>query len=131
MSTNDVSNSLSLRDAYPATPGASTPQSGGSTAAQETSTQGAVDKGSPVLANAAYTGMQGSPVHFWIALVVLLFGGMWLATKYEGGGTYANIKFSVYNILAIVLLGIAGGAIAKVIMTRWPLPGVSTIVLAS
>jgi hypothetical protein len=73
----------------------------------------------------------GEPVKAWIALAVLLFAGMWLATRFRGNVAAANIRFSIYNVIAVVVLGIVGGSIAKVLAARFPIPGVSTIVLAS
>jgi len=82
------------------------------------------------LQKALSIGLAGEPVRWWLALVFLLFGGMWVASKF-GGINGANIKFSLYNVIAIVLIGITGGSIAKVLVTRFPIPGITPIVLAS
>jgi dolichyl-phosphate-mannose--protein O-mannosyl transferase len=75
----------------------------------------------------------GNPVKWWIALVIVSFGGMWLATRFKGTAASANIRFNFYNILAVLFLSILGGAIAKVLAAKYQryLPGISTIVLAS
>ena len=75
-------------------------------------------------------GLGGEPVKYWIALAALLIGGMWLLTRF-GNINGANIKFSFYNLAAVTLIGIVGGSIAKVLVTRFPIPGVTPIVLAA
>lgn len=124
-------NPIGLHQLYPAAGGVSNAQAG---SAMSTGTTNDMSETAPAL-NAIEAGFSrsllGEPVKAWIALAVLLFGGMWLATRFRGSANAANVRFSVYNVIAIVVLGIVGGSIAKVLAARFPIPGVSTIILAS
>lgn len=122
-----LSNPLSLRNLYPGVGGASIAQAG-SPQAPETTT---APQGLTPLERGLKVGLLGEPVKFWILLTVILFAGMWLARRFGGAANFANIKFSLYNVVAIVVLTIVGQSIAKVLAARFPIPGVSTIILAA
>lgn len=123
------------RNFYPTAPGVTTAQAG--SALNPASIQDPTDmipQDSETLVplqRALQVGLAGEPVKWWLMLAVLLFGGMWVASRFGGNANFANIKFTIYNVLAIVILGIVGQSIAKVFFTRFPIPGISTIVLAA
>jgi cation transporter-like permease len=124
-------NPIALSNLYPGAGGSTTSQAG---SAMSTGTTNDTSETAPalnMLERNFSKSLLGEPVKAWIALAVLLFGGMYLATRFRGSAAAANVKFSLYNIVAIVVLGIVGGAIAKVLAARFPIPGISTIILAS
>lgn len=86
------------------------------------------------VAQAAAVGATGSPLLWWVALLVMLVGLMFLV-KFIGGeqakSDFANIKPSVYNVLIIGLASIVGINFFKVVFTRFKVPGLSTIVLST
>jgi hypothetical protein len=125
-----TNNPISLKNLYPRASGATTSAAGSVQSEGSTNDTNSPDGLNILEANFSRS-ILGEPVKAWIALTVLLFGGMWLATRFRGSANAANVKFSIYNIIAIVVLGIVGGSIAKVLAARFPLPGVSTIILAS
>lgn len=133
MSVRDasVSNPLSVKNLYPTARGTTTASAGSAMSPGNTEDTSSTAPSLNVLERAFQTSILGEPVKAWIAIIVLLFGGMWLATRFGGNSTAANIKFSFYNVIVVIVLGIAGGAIAKVLAARFPIPGVSTIILAS
>lgn len=125
---------LFARNFYPATGGVTDAQAG--SAANPATTADPTDmipQDNEVLVplqRALQVGLLGEPVRWWLALAFLLFGGMWVVNRF-GGGTFANIKFTLYNVIAVTLIAIVGPSIAKVVFTRFPVPGITTIVLAS
>jgi hypothetical protein len=134
MAKDGTVDTLSARSLYPKKRGVTLAQAGSaqttSNTADMSETVSAENTMIP-LRSALNISVVGNPLHYWLAITFLLFGGMWLATRFAGSAAAANIKFSVYNIGAIVVLGIVGGSIAKVLFTRFPVPGVTPIVLAS
>src|SRR5260370_23155551 len=131
MSVGPVNNPIGLHNLYPGAPGSSVAQAGSESNPGNTEDMGSSVAIHPIEAN--FASMLGTnPVWAWIGLVVLLFAGMFLATRFRGSTTAANLRFSLYNVIAVVTLGIVGGAIAKVAAAKWKLPfGISTIILAS
>jgi hypothetical protein len=130
-----LSNPLALRNLYPNAGGASSAQAGSAmtpaTTADTSDIARTSSSGLMQTERAFKIGVLGEPVKFWLLLTVLLFGGMWVARRFGGSANFANVKFSLYNVIAIVVLTIVGQSIAKVLFTRFPVPGISTIVLAA
>lgn len=126
-----MNNPLALGNLYPRTGGVTTAQAGSAMTQSSTVDTSRGPGELTLVENALAIGLLGEPVKFWILLAVLAFGGMWIANRFKGNASFANIRFSLYNIIAIVILGIVGSSIAKVLFTRFPIPGISTIVLAS
>lgn len=91
----------------------STGNSGGGTAAQV----------------AAAVGETGQPVTWWVALAAILVALMYFSTKYDDG-QYANLRASAYNIFTVTLAAIVGISLFKLLFTKFPVPGLSTIVLS-
>jgi hypothetical protein len=82
--------------------------------------------------NALAVGAGGHAGVWWIALVGLLVGLMYFAQHYDGGeGNYSNLRLSAYNILTITLAAIIGINLFKITFTKFPVPGLSTVVMAA
>lgn len=127
-----VNNPISLTNLYPSRRGATTASAGSANTPSDMRDPNAETVAvTPIEMN--FVSMLGeSPVFAWIGITVLLLAGMWLATRFGGSRPAANARLSIYNIIAIPVLAIVGGSIAKVIAARWRLPfGISTIILAS
>ncbi|HEV7738624.1 MAG TPA: hypothetical protein VGO47_14785 [Chlamydiales bacterium] len=124
-------NPIALANLYPRAQGVTTSQAGSAMTPSSTGDMSRPSGDVTLVENALQIGLLGEPVKFWILLAVIAFGGMWIANHFKGNAVFGNIRFSLYNIIAIVVLSIVGGSIAKVIFTRFPIPGISTIVLAS
>lgn len=75
-------------------------------------------------------GQQAHPAPWWLALAVLLIALMWTARKFDGGGNYGNLKLSAYNIFTVTLASIIGISLMKLAVQKFPVPGLTTVVLA-
>lgn len=132
-----TNNPISLGNLYPA--------SGRVTTATAGSVQSPSDTADPQGKTVAATNVEQTfamslgdkPVWGWIGLVVLLLGGMWLATKFAGSKPAANARLSIYNLIAVTVIAIVGSSIAKVGVTAlanrgYKLPfGIGTIILGA
>ncbi len=87
------------------------------------------DGGSNPAVNAAMVGATGQPLTWWVALAAILVALMYFSTKYDDGD-YANLKASAYNIFTVTLAAIVGISLFKLLFTKFPVPGLSTIVLS-
>lgn len=124
-------NPIALGNLYPRAQGVTTAQAGSAMTPSSTGDMSRPSGDLTLVEHALQIGLLGEPVKFWILLAVIAYGGMWVATRFKGNAVFGNIRFSLYNIIAVVVLSIVGSSIAKVIFTRFPVPGISTIVLAS
>ena len=90
----------------------------------------AVDNGSAI-DRAMSVGISGEPLRWWLVLAVLLVALMYSAKKFGSEGeNYANLQLSAYNIFTITLASIIGISLFKLAVTRFPIPGLTTVVLA-
>ena len=80
--------------------------------------------------NALMGGASGEPVVWWLAMVVLLLGLMYGAQKLGADGDFSNLKMSAYNIFVISIAAIIGINLFKLLFTKFPVPGLSTVVLS-
>jgi len=80
--------------------------------------------------NAINVGLTGEPIRWWVIMAALLVGLMWFAKRYDGDGKFANVRLSAYNIFTISLASIIGITLFKHLFTTFPVPGLSTVVLA-
>lgn len=69
-------------------------------------------------------------IWYWLGLFGLLFVLVFVARKAGSEEDFRNLKPTFYNFAAITLTAIVGITGAKVIATRFKIPGVSDIVLA-
>lgn len=104
------------------TPGIGYEQSAGNS-------QGLVEEHSPVAA-AGEVAKQGNPLSWWLALAGLYVVGGYLAQRVGTDGEFANVKLTPYNVFVITLAAILGISMAKFIFTKYPVPGLSAVVLA-
>jgi hypothetical protein len=80
--------------------------------------------------NAAAVGAKAHPVPWWVTLAVLLVALMYFAQRFDGEGSYSNLRLSFYNIITITLASVIGITLFKVTFTKFPVPGLSTVILA-
>jgi hypothetical protein len=109
------------------TPYSAEPSTGGITVNDQQQT----DAGDDHVANAVEKGFAGKPFQWWFVLVALVFA-LGFASKKMGtdDGDFATVRASFGNILTVSLMAIIGIAFFKVILTKWPVPGLTPIVLA-
>ncbi len=81
--------------------------------------------------NALNIGASGSPVVWWGALAVMLVALMYGAQKLGTDGEFGNLKLSAYNIFTISLASIIGINLFKLLFTKFPIPGLTTVVMSA
>lgn len=124
-------NSYSGRSIYPTWSGATvaTDVTGAKTNMQGGSVPNRDSVTDPV-SRAQMIGGQGSAVIAGIVLFGLLFGLMFLAKRLGTDDDFKSIKPTIYNVLTISLAAAVGLPLWKFAVTRFPVPGVSTWILA-
>lgn len=123
-------NGFTYRDVYPTAPGSTIGQNatGGTSAAPG----GAVmPVSNDAVSNAAAIGGQANPVIAGIVFIALVFGLMLLAKRLGTDEDFKSLKPSVYNVVTIALAATAGMPVLKYLATKFPVPGLSTWVLAA
>lgn len=81
--------------------------------------------------NAAKVGASGNAAFSWIGLAVVFLGVMFIGQKLGGAeGNFGSVKMSAYNIVIITLCAVVGIPITKAFFTKFPLPGVTSVVMA-
>lgn len=88
-----------------------------------------VDNNKNAIERAAAIGAMGQPVRWWLALAVLLVALMYVSQKFGGDESYANLRLSAYNIFTVSLASIIGISLFKVALTKYPVPGLSAVVM--
>src|SRR5882672_4318752 len=146
--SSDVDNIVNARNVYPEVGGSTTGTRGSAMTrdAQSPSrtapyVRGAFDSGSaganvPGGAGSPDTtggnGIVGHPIAWWVALIVLLVVLMYGSQRFGSEGeNFKNIKLSIYNIVVISLAAVIGFAGLKMIFSRFPVPGLSDVILAA
>ncbi len=123
-------NVVKAQNVYPSFPGSgSLGQEATMPFPQAVTGQGSSNGGSTAASAAAAVGATGQPLTWWVALAAVLVALMYFSSKYDDG-QYANLKASAYNIFTVTLAAIVGISLFKVVFTKFPVPGLSTIVLA-
>jgi hypothetical protein len=93
---------------------------------------GGVTSGDMSIDNALAVAYSGDPIKWWIAIAVLLVVLMWAAKRLGGDeGNYGNLRLSAYNIFVITLSAIIGLSTMKVLFTKYPVPGLTTVIMSS
>ncbi len=84
------------------------------------------------LQKAAAVGASGNVAFSWVAMAIL-FGVLMFAGQKLGHaeGNFGSIKLSAYNVVMISFCAIVGIPLAKAFVTKFPIPGVSSIVLSA
>lgn len=133
MNVLDV-NTVNLRNAYPTALGKTIGQNGTSSnqtnAFSRNTAEQSVEDNSDVL-KAVSIGGQSSAIIGGLVFLGLLLGLMFLAKRLGTDSDFAGIKPSAYNVLTISLAAIVGLPVWKYLVTRFPIPGVSTWVLSA
>jgi hypothetical protein len=123
-------NGFNFRDVYPTSPGSTVGQNatGGTSAAPG----GAVmPTSNDAVSKAAAIGGQANPVVAGIVFMALVFGLMFLAKRLGTDDDFKSLKPSVYNVVTIALAATAGMPVLKFLATKFPVPGLSTWILAA
>jgi hypothetical protein len=85
----------------------------------------------PEVVRAASVGALGNPLTWWVTIAVLLFALMFVAKRFGSEASeFASIKLSVYNIVVITLAAVIGITFGKAALTRFKIPGLTTVMLA-
>lgn len=123
-------NGVGYRDVYPAAPGSTIAQN--ATGGNSAGPSGAVmPVGNDAASRAMAIGGQANPVIAGIVFFVLVFGLMMLAKRLGTDEDFKSLKPSVYNVVTIALAATAGMPVLKFLATKFPVPGLSTWVLAA
>lgn len=82
-------------------------------------------------AKAAAVGASGNIAFSWVAMAIM-FGVVMFAGQKLGSaeGNFGSVKLSAYNVVMITLVVLVGVPITKAFVTKFPIPGVSAIVLS-
>lgn len=123
-------NGFGYRDVYPTASGATIAQNatGGTSAAPGGSV---MPTSNDAVSRAAAIGGQANPIVAGIVFIALVFGLMLLAKRLGTDEDFKSLKPSVYNVVTIALAATAGMPVLKFLATKFPVPGLSTWVLAA
>ena len=91
-----------------------------------------VEVDSSQLQKAAAVGATGNVAFSWVAMAIL-FGVLMFAGQKMGHaeGNFGSIKLSAFNVVMITFCAVIGIPLAKAFVTKFPIPGVSSIVLSA
>lgn len=78
----------------------------------------------------ANTGFMGQPFTWWFVLLAALVALKFVAQRLGQGEEFRSIRVSVHNVIVISLASIIGIAFFKVVLNRWKVPGLTTLVSA-
>jgi hypothetical protein len=141
---NDVNNSISFYDAY--NPGATmiagnvgVPAGNNGVAAGGTYPAGSAvvsaaqsGNGRAAAAMAAPSGgVLGAPVTWWLSLLAIFAGVIFISRRYGGEERFSNIRGSLYNLTFLTVYVILILNVLKVLAARYPIPGLSKLILAA
>jgi len=137
---NDVNNSISFFDAYnpggtvgPANMGVPAGANGASAGNTFPAAMGAaagMGKAKAVAAAPA-GGVLGAPVTWWVGLLITFGVVIWIARRYGGDERFTNIKGSLYNLTFLTVFIILIKNVLNVLAARFPIPGLSKLILAA
>lgn len=122
-------NGGTVRDVYPTAVGQTTAQN--ATGATSVTPGGSMPMANDPVSRAATIGGTGNPVIAGIVFFLLVFGLMMLAKRLGTDEDFKSLKPSVYNVVTIAFAATAGMPVLKFLATKFPVPGVSTWVLAA
>lgn len=72
-------------------------------------------------------GVVAQPLTWWVTMIILFIVLGFVAKKAGNAGEFGNLKVSAYNILMITIAAIIGIAGLKVLFTKFPVPGITTL----
>lgn len=73
----------------------------------------------------------GQPAKWWIGFVVVFALFVWVSRRFNGGEKFTNIKLSVYNGIFLTIFIVLILNLLKVFAARFPIPGLSALILAA
>lgn len=131
---NSAINTVGLRSIYPSATGMSVAQNAtGPATVPNGSPQVAAADANPAAQDpvsfASAVGQSGNVVVSGIVLLALVFGVMMLSEKFGGDGNQ-SIKATFFNVMIIGLAASVGTPIWKYLAVKFPIPGVSSWILA-
>lgn len=124
-------NGVGVRDVYPTAMGQTIGQAATGGTSAVPAPAGAGMPGPDAVSRAAAIGGQANPVVAGIVFFALVFGLMFLAKHLGTDEDFKSLKPSVYNVVTIALAATAGMPVLKFLATKFPVPGLSTWVLAA
>lgn len=87
--------------------------------------------GGPMVSAPAARGVAGHPLAWWVALAVLFAAFVFVGRKVGTAESFSNIRFNAYNIVGIGLASVLFITVAKILVTKYPVPGLTQIVQAA
>lgn len=132
---NSAYNFTKLKNVYPTAAGGSLGQVGGISqvggGSNPTKNADATSVQTPMVGTAAVSS-GGTSALYWVAIVALLIGLMWFSQRWGSEGKqFSDLRLSIYNIFVITLAAIVGLASMKALFTKFPVRGLSQVVLAA
>ncbi len=120
------------RNVYPTMAGGTVASAGGAMSGSTTSLSPDPVTGSiaPVVATGSSLSMSGKSVYWWLGIVALLVLMVSVARKAGGAEDFKSIRPTAYNFLTITLTAIVGIVGAKVLATKYRIPGASDVILS-
>jgi len=76
-------------------------------------------------------GFMQKPTHWWISLVLVFAGLIFVSRKFGGSEKFGNIRLTVWNGILLVLFYVIILNFLKVLAGRWKIPGLSELILAA
>lgn len=76
-------------------------------------------------------GMLGKPTNWWLGFVVVFALFVFASRRFNGGEKFTNIKMSVYNGIFLTIFIVLILNLLKVFAARFPIPGLSPLILAA
>jgi hypothetical protein len=73
----------------------------------------------------------GHPFTWWLGSLILVAGMVFFAHKTGDSSDFGNIRASAYNVLLITFVALLGLTLGKVVLTRFPVPGLSQVWIAA
>lgn len=133
--------SVGIRNVYPQSYGATLGQStsapspySGANAQNPKAAEGSNQANvSPEVQRAMATALLGKPLPFWLLLIVLTIALGWGVKKLPGVSEkedFKDLRVSFYNILIVSFMAIIGITFWKIVFTRFPVPGLTSLVNA-
>jgi len=73
----------------------------------------------------------GQPAKWWIGFVIIFALFIWASRRFNGGEKFTNIRMSVYNGIFLTIFIVLILNLLKVFASRFPIPGLSALILAA
>lgn len=79
----------------------------------------------------ATNGIFGQPARWWIGFLIVFSLFVWASRRFNGGEKFTNIRMSVYNGVFLTIFIVLILNLLKVFAARFPIPGLSALILAA